>query len=87
MHTIVTAKSQDISLESGDVHLIGRYERYSFRDQKLCTKGPLCTGIGGSGAGFGGGTARKAAFLGHARGIHTKHMWLMCAFWPSNGCV
>ncbi|KAL0040549.1 hypothetical protein WJX77_010475 [Trebouxia sp. C0004] len=26
------------------------------------------TGIGGSGAGFGGGTARKAAFLGHARG-------------------
>jgi len=27
MHTLVTAKSQDISLESGDVHLSGQYER------------------------------------------------------------
>ncbi|KAL0025569.1 hypothetical protein WJX79_002310 [Trebouxia sp. C0005] len=32
------------------------------------------TGIGGSGAGFGGGTARKAPFLGHARGTSPSGM-------------
>ena len=30
---------------------------------------PYSSGIGGSGAGFGVGTARKVGFMGHARGM------------------